>query len=484
MLLVIPVSNSDLKLLPAFLKGFENFHPGSGHKLLVVGNPSLDETLRSVEATLSKYFESTATFTTSVDNQMGWPLAMNHLFYETARHILFNYAPEDPFLWMELDSAPLKQNWLNTIATTYFADSQQAHLEGRTFKPYMGAEVITRESKNGEITPISQTGTHMASVGVYPQDVAARIKMLDITPNIQKAFYEYVQWYTVPNMQKTELIQHNWMTRNYRSENGQLVCDSCNRFAYGVDYNEPVNPNAVLLHGVKDGSLQNLLGTGETPTLLPPKPKEIPQPIEVPKVDPKEELVTIYWRDDTGRMHGEEITRATLEARQAEEQRLAEKELALSKPVVPEVQTESKYDYFPEGKGTHSQPYEPLPQKNDEFTTSGSAVLDVYIPPTENIPHVGFDKDFIQRRDDELRAKEVLLNNNAAESSVTPQQAKDSLNSEKPTTANRKRGKRGPGRPKKVKRTLTEEQRNQKAEHMRAMQKRRWANKQLQEVNE
>lgn len=461
MLLVIPVSSSDQKLIPAFLKGFENFHPGSGHKLLVVGNPAIEETVRSVEATLAKYFSSTANFLTSTDNRMGWPMAVNYLFYEASRHILQSYTPEDAFLWMELDSTPLKTNWLTTIATTYFADSSIALTEGRQPKLYLGAEVITRESRNGEILPISETGTHMGAVGVYPQDVATRSKMLKVTPNIQKAFYEYIQWDVVPNMQKSNLIQHNWMTRNYRRENtDEIVSDSANRFAYGINYNEPVSPNAVLLHGVKDGSLQALLGGKELPQLSVAPPKVEPEQVEA--VVPENEMVEVLTRDPaTGRITGEYISRKELELRQQEELRQAEIQ---AKQLMEKQAIEAELNKFRESVQNDIQ----VGNQLVEEAINGPELKNYPVPDV--VPEV---KELLDNRMEPL-PEPVLSNNNPIVEAVKKFE--------------KTRRGRGPGRPKKQKRNLSDEQRIALQARMRevakiAHAKRAEKNQQGQEVN-
>jgi hypothetical protein len=56
-----------------------------------------------------------------------------------------------------------------------------------------------------------------------------------------------------------ELIQNNWRTTEYeRQPDGRITCQSIANWAWDKHFNDPVRPDAVLLHGCKDGSLIEL----------------------------------------------------------------------------------------------------------------------------------------------------------------------------------------------------------------------------------
>lgn len=460
MLLVIPVSPADKKLIPAFEIGFKNFSPGSGHKLLIVGTPQVEADALGLSMAIGKEFSQVSTFITPADNSMGWPIAMNSLFFQAVRHIEANYTAADAFLWMELDSAPLKQGWLTTIQQEYFADAPLAQKEGREFRSFMGVEVITRQTGGGFVKPVEETGTHMAASGVYPQDAATRIPILQYCQQVAIPFAEYVQYYTVPHLNRSKLIQHNWMTKNYRHENGQIISDSCSRFAFstlGVHYNEPISPEAVFVHGIKDGSLQALL-SGHAATV-----------VKQEEVRPMESCLTNIP-----------------ELQVIPESTLAEPNPVLFNDNLAEI--EQKYDYFPEGKGTVVQDYEPLPIEDSLTITTFS--------DQKNWPTTGFDTEFIRRRDDEQRAKEAAAEPITQEQFI--QQRTQQIETrivapvavEAPVKFVKTRTGRGPGRPKKIKRQISDEERQRRADKMREvaaiahkMRAEKKVAQQLQEVN-
>lgn len=281
MLLVVPVSRSDKHLIPNVEKAFSLFPPGNGHELLVVGTPNVFAEMDGLRESLSRHF-STISFSRVFDddNFLGWPSACNYYFQQTCYCLR---GGNRPWLWMELDCTPIRDNWLSIIAEAYRSGSTR-------FMGYLGK---TYRGFNGELLTEEDGGHHMAACGVYPADVTDTVVPLKGVHATDIPWWSFLQWYIAPFTGHTDLIQNNYKTENYRVEktitnqdgercylNGEkrvgffsreIICDSCNNTAWGNHYNNRINPDAVLVHGCKDGSLLDLL----TPRIKCQVPAEI-----------------------------------------------------------------------------------------------------------------------------------------------------------------------------------------------------------------
>jgi hypothetical protein len=256
MKLVIPVSKHDRHLIPDFISAIEKFPAGGDHDLLVIGSKENEEVIISLEKKIKHLFKSSEIHIID-DTMLGWPMSCNFYFQQTCIH-LRNDKETDAFFWFELDTVPLRKNWLDIISLEYYADTTRAVKEKREPLIYLGVKERVYEGKNGELLPESVAGNKMAQVGVYSTKIcfAPVLNSLSVS---NRHWTNIIQWYVVKHMIESNLIQNNWRTEKYRYNNGKLICNSISNLAWDVHWNNSVSSDAVLVHGCKDGSLVKLL---------------------------------------------------------------------------------------------------------------------------------------------------------------------------------------------------------------------------------
>jgi hypothetical protein len=256
-LIVVPISNSDRNLLPRVEEAFAAFSPGSGHKLLVVGSPNVSSWVNQAAQNLSKYFAGNAkTYIFDMDCGLGWPGACNYYFQQVAWFIPANY--DEPWLWFELDTTPMRAGWLDEIDSA-IQPLITPSLNSGSLPRYFGVKEPTYLEYQGGLMP--DAGHQMAAVGVYPahMDDVLSLRAVSAT-NIP--WNTFLRWYFMPYFQELPLFQNNWQTANYHREKGdkgKILCDSVAKWAWDVHFNNPISSKAALVHGCKDGTLLDVL---------------------------------------------------------------------------------------------------------------------------------------------------------------------------------------------------------------------------------
>jgi hypothetical protein len=152
----------------------------------------------------------------------------------------------------------MKSNWLDIISDEYYSDTTKAVKEKREPAIYLGSRERVYEGRNGELLPESLAGQRMAPVGVYSKEICFS-HVLNSLSMVNRHWTHVIQWYVVKRLKNSSLIQNNWRTKNYRHEDKNIVCDSDANLAWDIHWNKPVDEDAVLVHGCKDGSLFKLL---------------------------------------------------------------------------------------------------------------------------------------------------------------------------------------------------------------------------------
>ena len=256
MKLVIPVSKHDRHLIPDFISAINKFPVGEEHDLLVIGSRENEEVIIGFEKQIKHLFKSSEACIIP-DTMMGWPMSCNFYFQRACAHLRKD-EETDAFLWFELDTVPMRENWLDLIAFEYYADTTRAVKEKREPLIYLGVKERVYEGKNGELVPESVTGHRMAQVGVYSTKICSAPVLNSLSVS-NRHWTHIIQWYVVNRMKNSGLIQNNWRTEKYRNSNGEVVCDSISNLAWDVHWNKPVSEGAVLVHGCKDSSLVKLL---------------------------------------------------------------------------------------------------------------------------------------------------------------------------------------------------------------------------------
>jgi hypothetical protein len=256
MLLVIPVSKHDKDSIENFKLLIDKFPVGKDHDLLVIGSKENENDIDKLEYDIKHLFNSSKKHIID-DTIYGWPMSCNFYFQQTCA-FLKGKKQFDSFFWCELDSFPLKENWLDLISSEYYLDTTKASKEKRTPKIYLGVKERNYEGENGELLPESIAGPKMSSIGVYSMDIC-NVPVLPSLSITNRHWTSVIQWYTTPLLNDSKLIQNNWRTNKYRNEGDSIVCDSIANLAWDVHFNNPINSEAVIIHGCKDESLVDLL---------------------------------------------------------------------------------------------------------------------------------------------------------------------------------------------------------------------------------
>lgn len=293
MLIVIPVSRSDRKLIPLVERSFELFPPGAGHRLLVLGSPNVSQDVKELAQKLCIHFAgAAATYICDEDSHLGWPTACNYYFQQAAFFVRSFMAAEAPWLWFELDSTPLRADWLDAIESACISAQARAQRDGQERPLYFGVKERACLESGGDLMPIAEAGEQMAACGVYPGDMSKVLTLQTITAtNIP--WYTFIRWYVVPLMAQLPQIQNNWKTFGYeRQPDGRITCKSQANWAWDIHFNADLRKETVLVHGCKDESLIKLLSEGyvaKTPApsyWTDPRPEQAAQPAATP-VEPK-----------------------------------------------------------------------------------------------------------------------------------------------------------------------------------------------------
>lgn len=303
MLLIIPVVSPDRScsipnLIDAMERACQKFPPGANHTLLVVASPDAKSYSEVLVNKLQPYFAQSSSETFVANHSLGWPRE-NNFYFQQSCFLLPKYVkPNQGFLYMELDCVPLTANWLTLIEQEYYADSINAHREGRNVRRFMGSMEDPVLSKRGERV----TGeTNMSPSGVYSGELF-NCPLLNSLSTVDQHFSVRLKWMTTiakgqQVLNVSPLFQNNKQTVKYREESGEIVCDSLASNAWGVHWNNPISQEAVLLQGCLDGSLIDLISVDRAVSLkvakaqvqsipTPAKPKESKMFVQLPAPTP------------------------------------------------------------------------------------------------------------------------------------------------------------------------------------------------------
>lgn len=258
LLLVIPYHQNDAAQAKRLLEWISELHPeGYQHPCLLACDASVDRSTQSEIFSLAK-----STFS-SVDllripvpmDRQGWIPAANLMFEKVSQTI--HECMKMPWLWCEPDCVPLHEAWLDALTTFY-------HLQPRRF---MGAWV-TQDGQMG------MPSTHLAGCSIY--DSMAFLGLKQFTASSTVAWDIGSAAYSVMRSTNTPLIQHFWgkpeLAPTFRETKSEG--DPENTIPMGY-----LQPNAVLWHRCKDGTLIDLLRARKE--LNPPQRKRGRKPTAI-----------------------------------------------------------------------------------------------------------------------------------------------------------------------------------------------------------
>ncbi len=263
MLVIIPVgSKSDeanLELLSSAIVTLGNV---GNHSIKIVSIPSLLDQAEKAAEKIRKACDQVTCVSTEDELSGGWFVGCNRMWRWTVLH-LDSEENNSPWFWMEPDCCPLKAGWLDSLANAYQASG----------KAFMGHVRLTKW-KNTDGSTFTKDGDNMLlGNAVYPpmlsrdQNISPLLTDLghpDPRSHAPDPWDVYLRWLMFKRgVANSMLFRDNWKTQKYsRKENGQIVFQSCD----DEDEIGVIEPEAVIAHGCKDGSLHRLIiGAPEEP---------------------------------------------------------------------------------------------------------------------------------------------------------------------------------------------------------------------------
>lgn len=261
MLLIIPISHADNELVALQADVLVKLGPYAGHHVTLIPTDSVPiAEAQAVKAKLEKVFDSVVVYPV-VTKAKVWAAGPNEIFQHAAAYAV---GREMPWWMFEGDLTPLRAGWLTACHDEYQSSG----------KAYWGRVVPTRVTKKLQDGTVNHTtaGEHMVGCAIYHPEFATKSLKL---PNLNRRmvwargtaiepFDIALRDELVPWACRTELLQHNFKTANYRQDGDRIICDNLEGNPEHLSHAKPVDPRAVVVHGCKDGSLARLILGGVT----------------------------------------------------------------------------------------------------------------------------------------------------------------------------------------------------------------------------
>ncbi len=233
MICVIPFSRSDFPQAVELLKWINELGGCHQHSCLLVVHSEFQwsDATRVLELA-NKAFRK-ASLIASQNKDIGWPRAANDLFLTAATYI--HEKLHEPFFWCDPDCIPLKSGWLDALQTAY----EKAN------KPFLGR--VYSCSDRGLPSQL------LSGIAVYPSNA---IESIGPHCHASRAWDVEAVHTMLQNGADADLIQWFWGQPNLAPT-----------FAREKTSQSPINtftlhklePNAVVFHRNKDGTLIKLL---------------------------------------------------------------------------------------------------------------------------------------------------------------------------------------------------------------------------------
>lgn len=249
MIFVIPVSAADFDKLPKFMRVLQHFGGLKTHRAIFMPTVEVAPGIRPYFKQAQELFSSVDLAPVLTPKPGAWPYPCNQHF-AFAVEILKNLV-DGPWMWLELDSCPIKPEWADDLQFQY-------QTKGR---PFLG---VLRKTE--EVWPDAD-GQHMVGVGIYPQNFPAYTQLWQF-PAQDIPFDVMMRYDVSPHVYHTSLIAHFWHSRNFQPD------------MTGMDSNGNqviISREAILVHGVKDDSLYDII-LGDAPVMIQePVKRQAPQ---------------------------------------------------------------------------------------------------------------------------------------------------------------------------------------------------------------
>lgn len=299
MRIVVPISRSDVNLLPEFVEIHQKLKCGTSHQLHFVVPSTIESEAHDAKASLTGFFESITIHSMDFEPMGGWPYAPNMHFWACA-----NFMAKDnkniPWQLVELDCRPLYQRTYDAVASKYA--SCGVPFFGNVDKTPWRVNEKTDEAGHpvpnyGKIVSsrFGDMDVMMSGCAVYPGGMILMEHFTGLMQDFMKGQDSTDEAWDmhlrapmqVAGMAGTQMIAQHWNTVNYRIVNGRILCDA--RDTHEIFERNPewekrkcggyVHTDAVMIHGCKDDSLYQLIMSGQIPETM-----GLPTPVVVPAV--------------------------------------------------------------------------------------------------------------------------------------------------------------------------------------------------------
>jgi hypothetical protein len=244
MLVVIPVSATDEKILADFCVAVKKFAPYS-HDVLYVARPSDVASLARASDKLKGCFRRASAHLFAGDGPRGWPYGPNFYWQQTILH-LAKTGNQQPWLWLEMDCTPLRQGWLDDLDQEY----------RECGKPFMG--MFGESSVVGKTGKTMLLSEHLVGVAIYPSQISNYLEIHDHA-EFNVAFDYLYQYEMIPLSRESSLMHHGFRTKGFHLSEGKLKCIDASNLPEGKRHDGPIAEGVVLHHGCVDGSLSRLI---------------------------------------------------------------------------------------------------------------------------------------------------------------------------------------------------------------------------------
>ena len=229
MIVAISYYDGDLELMRRWARHVEKLGPYPNHTILValshlVTTEGVIEHLQGFGKVVVRNCWHT---------ERGWPISCNAAFEFIGRMAESEF--KAPFLFMEPDAVPLCEGWIDKIEAEYKSCG----------KPFMGDFINTQTYDHLKSVP-----NHMSGIAVYTNFLSHNAP--SIFRNEVNAWDVVSAKDVVPKMHKTNLIHHDFDTKNnkWRKSNIDASCVNVGAVIYhpdkkGVLFNDGLTPNDV-----------------------------------------------------------------------------------------------------------------------------------------------------------------------------------------------------------------------------------------------
>ena len=244
MLLVVPVSSHDAGLIDSFCDSICFFEPYTNHSLLVISRPNDAKHAKLVYSRISKSFLNSSIHIFNKNGNIGWPCGPN-FYWKNCIDYLLKVKNSIPWYWMEMDSCPIKEGWLDNLEREYF----------QCKKPFLGMiDNINRYDSNGDVPFLVGSGVYPGDISIF-YDSWREVEYFDI------AFDVLCSSEVIKNCAESKIMKNCFRAKDFRCTNNGIQSINKRR-VYNSLFDLEISDEIAIVHGCIDGSLSRLICGG------------------------------------------------------------------------------------------------------------------------------------------------------------------------------------------------------------------------------